>query len=241
MQAFHGTLLLVASRKTTVGCWHEATHMGRILTASRHSQGVQQLGCCSHPDVEHLFSVTTNLGSTPLGNIEKSVRAVNTLATSETERPMGPPMSLFSSSGMIPALQQRSSHLQDRQQVVVMWLDIQCIALLRKVLRYPSLRRTKICGAESTPLHARLEHFGSVWHAALACSASNTNALHALLSRLEGRPQGLRKHCHCEQTLLHAGQSTAGVPSALPLWCSCHSGARRQMLTSRRSTNPSAR
>ena len=66
--------------------------------------------CFRHPAGTHFSSGTTDLGSTPLWNIEKSLRAVNTLATSETERPMGPPMSLFRVSGMMPALQQRSAH-----------------------------------------------------------------------------------------------------------------------------------
>ena len=87
--------------------------MEEMLTASCPFQGAQQLGCCRQSAEKPLIGVTTDLGSTPLGNIEKSVRAVNTLATSATERPMGPPISLFSSSGMIPALQQRSAHRQD--------------------------------------------------------------------------------------------------------------------------------
>ena len=57
---------------------------------------------------KHLSSTRTDLGSTPLGNIEKSLRAVNTLATSETDFPIGPPMSLFRTRGMMPALKERS-------------------------------------------------------------------------------------------------------------------------------------
>lgn len=36
--------------------------------------------------------------------MEKSVIAVNSVATSDTDRPMGPAMSLLSTSGMTPAL-----------------------------------------------------------------------------------------------------------------------------------------
>ena len=48
--------------------------------------------------------MTGSRGSYPSGNMEKSVRAVKRVATSATERPMGPAMSLFSTRGMTPAL-----------------------------------------------------------------------------------------------------------------------------------------
>ena len=49
--------------------------------------------------------MTGSRGSYPSGNMLKSVKAVNSLATSDTVLPIGPPMSRFSTKGMIPALQ----------------------------------------------------------------------------------------------------------------------------------------
>lgn len=49
--------------------------------------------------------MTGSLGSKPSGNMLKSVSAVNRVATSETVRPIGPPMSRLSCKGMMPALQ----------------------------------------------------------------------------------------------------------------------------------------
>lgn len=98
-------------------CGMRSTVLGCLDTGTECH--CQQTSMCTAAGL-HFSSRPTDLGSTPLGNMEKSVRAVNTLATSETDFPMGPPISLFRTRGMIPALKQRSTLRTDRQRPVSM-------------------------------------------------------------------------------------------------------------------------
>ena len=75
----------VLSRHPT-DCGMRSTVLGCLDTGTECH--CQQASMCTAAGM-HFSSRPTDLGSTPLGNMEKSVRAVNTLATSETGLPNG--------------------------------------------------------------------------------------------------------------------------------------------------------